>query len=60
MDQNYFEPFCRTPQFLLYKTTEKSKFLEFFLPLIDPMVAACNETRIPTSRKKEFLTSLFF
>ena len=30
---------------------EKSKLLEFFLPLIDHLVATFNETRAPTSKK---------
>ena len=38
--------------FAIYrKTTEKSKFAEFFLHLIDILVATFNETRAQTSRK---------
>ena len=38
---------------LLYirKTTKKPKFSEFFLPLIDPLVATFNDMHAPTSKK---------
>ena len=38
--------------FAIYrKTTKKPKFSEFFLPLIDPLVASFNEMRAPTSKE---------
>ena len=52
VSERNFKLFGRTPPlFFFRKTTLKSKFLEFFLPLKHPSVATFNRTRAPTSRK---------
>ena len=40
------------PRVCFRKTTKKSDSSEFFLPVIDPLVATLNEMRAPASRKK--------
>ena len=46
--RNFSVAFLR---FRFTKTTVKSKFSEFYLPLRDPLVATFIETPAPTSRK---------
>ena len=49
--KKHFQLLDRAPPFLLKKNSLKISILRVFFPLIDPLLATVNETRVQSSRK---------
>ena len=49
--KKHFQLLDRTPPILLKKNSLKISILRVFFPLIDPLLATVNETRVQSSRK---------